>query len=232
MKRLFLISICLLFIHNVQAQNPGLLGKHFVLHYNFDHHIGSYNYSPYNPDDPSIFNIVTGVIQARHEGELECVLSRRHSFNVNFAYFRGGDRKELINYNTKEIGVSFKSYNVGSQNSSIAPLGTYVKPKVFLLMSKYTPLNPNAGSLTEITNFRHYGVSMELGRQSVIFKKLILDLGFTFGWVFTNRKEIGIFNNDSEGGSPFTQVFLNSPYKYLLLNRALSFKVGIGFPLF
>ncbi len=222
MKRFFLILICSFLTHITYSQNPGLLGKHYNIYYNFDYQIGIVKIGDMLESDAGFLDKIGGFFNGRHELENEIVISRWQSLNAAYSFARGIRFDRDINYLSHEINLGYKAFSIGGSNSSIAPLGYYYKPEIMVLFSKYKYNGADLG------NFMHYGAGIEFGRQSVVFKKFLLNIGMSIGYIHYTKKEVDSLSDGYDTG--FSAVWNNSPYKDMLIQKLFSFKVGIGLP--
>lgn len=232
MRHILLIILTLCIISGTtKAQNPGLLGKHYILHYNYDYQLNFFGDALYGIDsDVGTFHKVKAFFRGKHELGNEFVFSRWQAVQVDYAFAWGKDFESSMNFQTHEIALSYKKYYVQSKVSSIAPLGNYIRPKLFVTLSKYT-LFDNDSSFSFSDNFMHYGASVEFGRQSILFKKVLLDLGISVGYIHYTSKEVDTFRSEYNDESGFAVLFQNSPYRNFFINRLFTFRIGFGLPL-
>lgn len=223
-------------IGSASSQNPGLLGKHFIIHYNYDYQLNFFGGGIYGIESKGLMKIKP-FIRGKHEISSEYVFSRWQSIQVDYSFAWNRDFDNFIKYQTHEIALSYKQYYVHSRVSSIAPLGNYIRPKIFASMSRYVPYTSSNGGyfgseLEEPDSFLHYGASIEFGRQSIVFKKILLDLGVSFGYMHFTKKEVNAFRGEYDYENGFGVLYNNSPYKHMMFQRLVSFRVGFGIPLF
>ncbi len=236
MKKILLLKTLVFFIfisNNINAQKySGFLGKKTILSYSANYNLKLFDYTPRNPDNPNFINKTLGFINARHELGMELILKRDFSIQPFYSYtFAGADNNansygEVIryyNFNAHEFGIGIRKYRLRKKNTSIAPIGNYFHFRVFANNAKFIELQSK-----ESDNFLFFGGAFGFGKQTTIFKTWILDFGTSFGYVQAINDKVKnsrIMGEDVYG-------LTDSPTLHLFTNHVLSFRIGIGLPLF
>jgi hypothetical protein len=144
---------------------------------------------------------------------------------------------------SNNVCIGFKFFNAGS----LAPVGKYRKLELVLMFTElsYPPnsfftYNYNYGfggndgvsrsSLgTGNYNFKSFALTYSLGRQRVLFNRLVLDYGLQFGFVpagvFATLNSEGDF---SDASTP-ENVFRQETNKRLFRHQLFNFHIGLGF---
>lgn len=150
------------------------------------------------------------------------------------AYYTGDLRKPAVLI-SNNIGVGLKIFKRGY----VAPVGRYLKIELLLLLYdiKYNNVqfklsDPYSSAEVYVSrgngnyNFSNYSISFALGKQKILYNKIILDYGIRMalkpGIFFTTWND-----NDTRNSTKETFDF-DAQYR-ILRQQFFNFKVGIGF---
>ncbi len=240
-KLLFIAFFIIAFIHDVNAQTPGFMGKKVIAYTSFSTNSPGLSFllnNPFTPYNATSKEKVGRAFLPTYKLGMEYVVSRKNAIGVDYFFQRGGFKadtdydffQEDLPYNRNffrnSIGIFLKSYRVQlngrrSDMGSLAPIGRYVKYKLFvsrehLVISGTDEYFSNTDKVLGERNFHHAGISISAGRNFVIFNNILFDFGAEFGFVMYNS------NKDLQ----------RDLYQQLLSYHLFNFHVGIGVPLF
>lgn len=248
MKKTILFLLLVTACFSSGAQSPGYLGKKFSFSY------GLYlNNTLSNPNFMGSDGI--GAINLRNVFTLDYVLARKFSLGVSFHYFptmfsyKGYCNYEVISgnqINSKHFNGSntLKSkmnvYGIGINpkfflSDHIAPLGSYLKPELLLLLYTVNSNIEDIGDEKDIPDFKNYSpykafaISLEFGKNYILFNRLMLDFGFQAGLVFNGSMRPGFADSYEYNEKNYYNF---TPKKRLIGNYLFNARLGIGFLVF
>lgn len=230
---LIIIAVCCCFTNNIKAQSaPGLLGKRLTMSYDFNTHI---NYLPptlgQTPEvEPSIISVI---FISKHLFGVDYALTRSISLGVDYGFHqqRLDDASLLNTYFThrlksNEIGLRLK-YFPTERTGSIAPIGPYFQLRIlrYGYRSEMELVLEEPDNLTEPYIFpyeegRIYTGSFGFGRQGILFKNIIYNVGCEMAlvWLENAFLELGDASRDVSNA--------------LFLGNLFKLKLGIAVPIF
>ncbi len=195
----------------ISAQSVGFMGKKFMVMYDFSYRPSVFDY--YGESDDSFLRKAQQAIKTKHELGFEYVLKRNLSLRPFYAYsfFRYGENRQDF----QQVGFDFRKYTMNRM--PIAPIGIYYSLRVHSTLMPDKNINKNLILA---------GVNLTFGRQSVVFKKWILDTGMIIGFTTpVNAKKV--YGSDYD----FSYVFHGNEI-VAFLNEIVAFRIGLGLPLF
>lgn len=212
-----------------KAQNIGFLGKHLSIFYNLNQHPQVFNdyagnyFNSQNYDEHSFFR---RHFKFTHRIEVDYTLARNFSMGIFGNYTRSGVGKSNYtlnnfggNYTATSTGLSLKFFSY--KKGAIAPLGTYTGIRFFR-----TSLNSFDTGREDIYGKDHiineenqsfYNVSLVFGKQQVLYKKILLNVGVELALALTKDK------NTSNNGTTKSES-----YDDFFGRQFASFTFGIG----
>lgn len=143
------------------------------------------------------------------------------------------------NFTRHGVGVSMKKYLVNlsgylSDEGALAPLGYYWGPKAFMSFDRYQiKANPDIFGGKDVLfmnkELMRYGGSIKTGRHTLLFDKLMLDVGFEVGFILENKY-------DQLRTASYIDVIIADqmmhPFDHIALHHFFGIHLGLGYPLF
>lgn len=255
------------FVANAQA--PGYLGKHFLINYEF--------YTMPALSNPNI-NGKSGItsLNTRHAVSVDWVTGLRQSVGLSFHYTKSQFKFDKnLQYNLKYLDYSgeahetmetmnygdtkgdLTAYAIGLHtnlyfNQYIAPLGTYFKPEILLVIMNVSYDSSQANQNLRANTLNQYGnpsgpvlsndspyltaaIGATIGTHYIFFNRVVFDIGFQFGIMYAENL-IGHLMKD---GPELVQGKINEKnfLKVAAQNRLtgqyfLNVKAGLGILIF
>jgi|ERR1043165_2584408 hypothetical protein len=232
MKQRLFIFFTLLFF-SCDAQVPGYMGRRLITSYS--------NYFMFGADGPTARKSGSG-FNFTHVLGAEYLVKGNKAIGFAAQFVHTGVEYKYIKYNFKErdplilnnwaFALSLKRYG----KNRIAPLGAYIKFEA--LFSRYTAKYDKDGfKIQDHSNwwqttyysvdagtgeikFNGIGGAFSIGRQRILFHRLVLDYGARGSIMFPLLHK---FNTDIE-----RSIYSQSGYRFLG-HQFINLKVGIGF---
>lgn len=248
-------SITLLFICVTQfamAQVPGYMGKKMVVGYDIymsptvaptykkQDGIGLNNTQCLN-FDYTIKQRVNACVSLQYS-KMGVTSNYGYSYVYNSQYY--GPSNGIAYYRpTDNLPMQMKTYNLSLgfklfSRNSIAPVGKYIKAEAIVLMNKLT-YDPNAfygsssGTGEQITlgtgsySGKRYSLAFTVGRQHILFNKIVLDMGTRVGLFMGGL--VGYLDLQDRSDKTLDEALRIDSGKRLLSNQFINFHIGIGF---
>jgi len=193
MKKMILVFILALPLV-LKAQSPGYQGKHFILSYSPDITFANYlvGIIPVIP-----FEAPDGIF-IRHNIMAEYVLSRKISIGAEYTFLNqnaitGSD--DQINGNSYSLNIASGSFALDlilytSDNNPIAPVGNYLKFKVFINNYTAKANSINSDSLpADVKNPQSvtgqtFGVGVGFGHNHIVAGRVLITYGASLDYNF------------------------------------------------
>ncbi len=255
-KSLFYLLVLLQFNIAAQDLSPGYMGKHAIVSYSnyfFPAFIGP-------SKDKTYISGYKTTLNSAHCLNLEYILGKNKSIqfsvqriNTGIDYSYGIDIYQYDSKVTAGKPANLKSYNFGLGLKfygfgKFAPVGVYSKIEL-LYMHYIVTYNKNAYHYTEAifypttTYIEHIGLgkgeyqyntvaaAYTLGKQRILFDKLVLDYGIRFGVTpDLFRTFFSSLTDETEiDDTKIDQVFWRESEFRLLRQQTFNFHLGIGF---
>ncbi len=247
MKNQLLLIIFLFIGTSIAAQ--GLSGNRFVVFYNADYNglnwssISSVNRDNsigyYNFEDDEEKSVLKSVVNLRHSLSLNYILNRRISTGLQFGFSRDsyGAIDLLVNNLTIPVTANYKYFSTEAEiklfkakkKGAIAPLGAYaawrigvsnVKTNIKVTELLFADAEETP---TENLDFKAFSLALVLGNQFVVYKKMMINVGFEFKYNFVSKGEENAFNLNSNDQSAEARVLWNDIFRM---------RIGIGLAAF
>lgn len=260
MKKIFLLLMVICNCINTNAQVPGYMGKKLSIGYDFNFYLGGVSSKPRMYDSHFIIHQPDFFLNKFHEFHLDYVLTKSYSLGFSYQFFKTGQRYTELgsnNYYTANYEASnylnISGYTIQINNkffffnrgTGLAPIGNYGKLSIGLITAQTkAKINGEYRNETETEYFTRYityhnittpVISGGFGNQSILFERIILDIGLDFAFVPGALKGIDLFDNYSDNYySVLPEVNLAENEIQLRLQTFYlsSVKVGIGILLF
>jgi len=252
MKNKFLVVVALLCLCGVtSAQNPGYLGRRLSLNYSlytlnalrFPNECGNSGFLSFN----TLHYINADITVGRRTGLGVAVEYMRTSipYSEPLHYSSGYDPYGYYNYGSftsKDVG-KMETWGAGLYlkryfRGNIAPLGTYFKPQITVLISNVQPGNPvNRNGQTfddldiRLRNMDPYfnlAISLELGQNRIFFNRLFIDYGIRLGIIPKASSIVDDYRSDLTEDTYIDDVYFRRLASHYLINV----KAGVGVLLF
>ncbi|MES2733883.1 MAG: hypothetical protein V4714_19200 [Bacteroidota bacterium] len=158
------------------------------------------------------------------EASLDYVVGKRNSLGMSYRHARTsnllGEGKEGVSPDkvfTNSVGIYYRLYRRDFGN--IAPLGRYLQMGAGMMFNKVIE---ESGTTT---SFNMYSIRVGLGKNRVLFDRLLVSYGWEFAYSFTGFNAEGVL-----GATYYYKDEAPSMAQYRLLRHSmLNLKVGIGF---
>jgi hypothetical protein len=229
-----------------QAQVPGFVGKRFSVFVDANPSPAVFAQSPSNKlmvdldgDNGPWATTNRFAFTTRPQITAEYQVFKRHSIGVSYSRTSYGTTKAYYdsnplegqehNYRTENdvvkgdaLGLHIKYY----YSTTVAPIGYYQTLSVYY--TRFNTYDDKGSSAKQFRDdFKYPVLTMQLGRQSMPVKNLLIRAGFEFGWAFVP----GDFVSDEEQWDAMEYSAYNahrSTMGYYLFNLTL----GVGYVLF
>ncbi len=237
MKNQLLLIIFLFIGNSISAQ--GLSGNRFVLFYNADYNglsltsfgsiDGDDSIGYYNFKDDEKKSRLKSIIHLRHSFSLSYVINRRISAGLQFGIARDSYGAGVIdnfpvpftaNYNYFSTEAELKIFKV-AQKGAIAPLGAYMAWRAGVSSVKTNIkvtelLFIDAEEIPTVnSDFKAFSLALVIGNQFILYKKVMMNIGFEFKYNFINEATNLNFGEESAESR-------------VLWNDLFRMKVGVG----
>lgn len=230
-----------------QAQVPGFIGKRFSVFLDANPSPAVFAQSSSNKlmvdldgENAPLATTNRFAFTTRPQVTAEYQFSKRHSIGVSYsrasfgttkAYYRSapaeGD-EHTYNYDNDVVkgdalGLHIKFY----YSTTVAPIGYYQTLSVY-----YTRLNTYEDKSSSAKQFRddfkYPVVTMQLGRQSMPVKNLLIRAGFEFGWAFVP----GNFLSEAEDQWNAAEFSAYNAHRSTMGYYLFNITLGVGYVLF
>jgi hypothetical protein len=244
MKKTLIVILALASFTRSYAQNPGYLGKHVMLTYNF--HV--------MPRVGILVGVPINSLEYRHEAQASVILGRFTVVNATVQYTKdnshwynaiapkpGGTSWETTSYKSHllytnlGIGLGISRYNILGPGP-LAPIGNYVKGHVmvnnFHAVDTVGQFGYSFSRSSMSTHTRHdvfglgFAIGAGIGRTRMVGEMLIIDYGLESDWTL-----VQVVKPKNDDGNYHRSTFRGLS-QGVLLGHTFSFRVGIGGLLF
>jgi hypothetical protein len=245
--RLGCLILFILVALSSQAQVPGFVGKRFSVFVDANPSPAVFARTPTNQlmidselggDYTSDFNRLAFNIRPQITAEYQ--LFKRHSIGVSYSRTSYGTTKGY--YVSKPVEGQENSYQYNADvvkgdalglhikyyySTTVAPIGYYQSLSVYY--TRYNTYEDKSSSAKQFRDdFKYPVVTMQLGRQSMPIKNLLIRAGFEFGWAFVPGNFFTETEDDWNAAEFSVHTAHRSTMGYYLFNLTL----GVGYVLF
>lgn len=225
MKKIFLILFLTINMASLFAQKPGYMGKRFSL--NADMSFYPAFFRPVVNDQlpmATLYNIQFFGINYRLTAGIDAVITRKSTVGLDFNYYHSATELDtgLIAGNSPTVVREFDGYSIGAHyrvfiGNTKAPVGFYYKVET----------GATFYSMNNVVALGNFYINNSFGRQHVLFNRLTLNYGLSFGLVLPSLNYYtGVYTDDFQ-----TRLSMAGNFRSLF-HYGINLYGGIGILLF